>query len=162
MVAASGNKNPIYVVLENIRSAFNVGAFLRTADAAGVEKVYMTGFTPVPQNCPKIAKTSLGAELEVNFAFRREPVSLLRSLSGKGMQIVAVEKTSEAKNIFQTSFNFPLVLVFGHEIDGISREVLEIADLEVLIPMEGTKESLNVSVCGGIAIFETLRKFKGS
>jgi len=153
-------KNPIYVVLENIRSAFNVGAFFRTCDAANVKKIYMTGFTPVPQNCEKILKTSLGAEKQVPYSFRRDGVSLLRSLSEKGAEIVAVENCKNAKNIFEIKVNFPLVLVFGNEIDGISREVLNFAKNKVFIPMEGQKESLNVSVCGGIAIFEMLRKFK--
>jgi len=153
-------KNPIYVVLENVRSAFNVGAFFRTCDAANIKKIYMTGFTPVPENCEKILKTSLGAEKQVPYSSRRDTLSLLRSLSEKGMEIIAVENCENAKNIFEVKVNFPLVLVFGNEIDGVSKEVLSFAKNKVFIPMEGQKESLNVSVCGGIAIFEMFRKLR--
>ena len=151
-------KKDIYIILENIRSAFNVGSFFRTSDAAQVKKIYMTGFTPVPENCEKIIKTSLGAEKSVPYAFRKDPVSLIRSLQKKGVFVFAVETGKGSKNIFTVEKNPPLALVFGHEIDGVSPAVLRAVDEKIFIPMQGKKESLNVSVCGGIAIFEFWRK----
>jgi tRNA G18 (ribose-2'-O)-methylase SpoU len=150
---------PVCVLLDNVRSLYNVGAFFRTADAAGIEKLYLTGITGYPpQNA--ITKTALGAEETVPWEHAREPLPLLADLRTRGHQIAAIETTPRSVDIFEWVPRFPVCVVFGHEVDGLRPEVAELADVHIRIPMLGRKHSLNVATAGGIVMYELLRKYR--
>ncbi|MCZ7370741.1 MAG: RNA methyltransferase [Candidatus Methanoperedens sp.] len=150
---------PVAVLLDNVRSLYNVGAFFRTADAARIERLYLGGITGRP---PKraISKTALGAEESVAWEHTSEPAALLRSLGERGYEIAAVETTIHAVDLFDWAPRFPVCLVFGHEVQGIGPEISALCDTHVRIPMLGSKHSLNVATAGGVAIFELLRKYR--
>ncbi len=148
---------PVAVLLDNVRSLYNVGAFFRTADAVRLERLYLCGITGRP---PKraISKTALGAEERVAWEHAWEPAPLLASLRHRGYEIAAVETGLHAVDLFEWLPRFPLCLIFGHEVDGIRPEVSALADTQVRIPMLGTKHSLNVATAGGVVLYELLRK----
>ena len=150
---------PVSVVLDNIRSMYNVGAFFRTADAAGVEKLYLGGITARP---PKnaISKTALGAEERVPWEHAWDPLTFLTDLRALGYEIAAVETSVHAMDLFDWQPRFPVCLVFGHEVEGIRSEAACLCDTHVRIPMLGIKHSLNVATAGGVAIYELLRKYR--
>lgn len=150
---------PVSVVLDNIRSMYNVGAFFRTADAAGVEKLYLGGITARP---PKnaISKTALGAEERVPWEHAWVPLTFLADLRARGYEIAAVETSVHAVDLFDWQPRFPVCLVFGHEVEGIRPEAACLCDTHVRIPMLGIKHSLNVATAGGVAIYELLRKYR--
>jgi tRNA G18 (ribose-2'-O)-methylase SpoU len=150
---------PVSILLDNVRSLYNVGAFFRTADAASIEKLYLCGITGRP---PKraIAKTALGAEETVRWEHTWEPVPLIRTLRGRGIEMVAVETTVHAVDLFDWPAQFPVCVVFGHETDGIRPEISALCDTHVRIPMLGAKHSLNVATAGGVVIYELLRKYR--
>jgi 23S rRNA (guanosine2251-2'-O)-methyltransferase len=152
---------PVCVLLDNVRSLYNVGAFFRTADAAGIEKLYLSGITGTP---PKnaIAKTALGAEETVAWEHTWEPLPLLGELHARGYEIAAVETTPSSIDLFEWTPRFPVCVLFGHEVDGLRPEVGECADVHIRIPMLGRKHSLNVSTAGGIVMYELLRKYAGA
>jgi tRNA G18 (ribose-2'-O)-methylase SpoU len=148
------------VALCNIRSAHNVGSIFRTADALGVEKLYLCGITPQPGQPGKsgreLAKTALGAEHSVPWERARRAGDVIRKLRTQGFQIVGLEQDKHSCNIF--SFRMPktkqkLLLLLGAEIGGIPRPLLEKCDRVIEIPMYGQKESLNVSVAFGVAAY---------
>ncbi|MBU6310750.1 TrmH family RNA methyltransferase [Patescibacteria group bacterium] len=146
-----------YLILHNIRSAENVGSLFRTADAFGVTKIYLTGFTPSPLDrfkrpVSKIAKTALGAELVVPWEFGQVHVCIER-LKAEGVRVVALEQDARAVELMAYSRNGDSALILGNEVDGIDASTLEKADDVVHIPMHGAKESLNVAVAGGIALY---------
>lgn len=141
----------IVIILPNIRSAHNVGAFFRTADAIGVRKIYLTGYTPTPGH-PRVDKVSLGAEKTIPWEHRKTTPPLLRELRASGYTIVALEKTKKSIDYRNWTPVFPLAIVVGNEVTGITPAQLALADTVVHLPMLGTKESLNVSVAfGGLA-----------
>jgi tRNA G18 (ribose-2'-O)-methylase SpoU len=150
---------PVCVLLDNVRSLYNVGSFFRTADAAGVERLYLCGITGYP---PKkaLSKTALGAEERVPWAHSWDVVEVLRQLRGQGFEIAAIETSIHAVDLFDWQPRFPVCLVFGHEVDGIRPEVLELCDTHIRIPMLGAKHSLNVATAGGVAMYELLRKYR--
>ena len=150
---------PVAVLLDNVRSMYNVGAFFRTSDAAGAEKLYLCGITGRP---PKraIAKTALGAEETVPWEHAWEPVLILETLRARDYEIAAVETTVHAVDLFDWKPRFPLCLIFGHEVEGIRPEVSELCDTHVRIPMLGIKHSLNVATAGGVVLYELLRKYR--
>jgi 23S rRNA (guanosine2251-2'-O)-methyltransferase len=150
---------PAAVLLDNVRSLYNVGAFFRTADAAAAEKLYLCGITGRP---PKraITKTALGAEETVAWEYAAEPFELLHSLRERGHEIAAVETSTHAVDLFDWAPRFPVCVVFGHEVDGIRPEVSALCDTHVRIPMLGLKHSLNVATAGGIVLYELLRKYR--
>lgn len=153
-------KKDIVVVLDNIRSTYNVGSIFRTADAAGVDKLYLCGITPCPPH-PKIAKVALGAEKYVSWEHYSLTWRLLKTLHKEGYYIVALEQGSRTKDIFHIK-KIPhqkIALVIGPEVRGISSKILKRADLQLEIPMEGKKESLNVAVAFGIAIYKIAFNF---
>ncbi len=149
---------PISVVAENIRSLFNVGSIFRTCDAARIERLYLAGFTGRPPR-NEISKTALGAEQSVPWTAVSDVCELLTSLKQRGHQIVALEHTDASVDFRQANYRFPLTLVVGNEVEGVSEEAIALADLAVEIPMFGVKQSLNVSVATGIALFEILSRF---
>ena len=146
------------VVLENVRSAHNVGSIFRTADAAGVGKIYLVGYTPSPVDRfgrvqPEIRKTSLGASDVIPWEHREDVVSLLEDLREQGLEVVAVEQTPTAKPLPQFAVPQNVAYVFGNEIEGVSDEALGCCNAVVEIPMLGSKESLNVSVATGVVLY---------
>jgi tRNA G18 (ribose-2'-O)-methylase SpoU len=155
----------LFLILHDIRSAYNVGAIFRSADGAGVAKVYLTGYTPLPPDQDKlcktqaekmIEKTALGAEISVDWEYCADLALLLEKLKQENCTIVALEKTPTSCEINKYDPIFPAVLILGNEVEGVSQDVLEKCDAVVSLPMRGTKESLNVSVAAGIAMYQLL------
>jgi len=154
---ARGQKD-ILILLHNIRSVQNVGSIFRTADAAGVSKVYLTGYTPTPldrfgRKRFDIAKTALGAEKVVPWEHVRDPGAVITKLKRNGVSVIAVEQYPHAT--LYTKLHIPrrTAFVFGNEVRGLSFALVKKCDQVVAIPMHGTKESLNVSVAAGIILF---------
>jgi 23S rRNA (guanosine2251-2'-O)-methyltransferase len=151
---------PVTIVLDNVRSLYNVGAFFRTADAARIAKLWLCGITgKPPQNA--ITKTALGAEETVPWEHSWEPVPVVRRLRDSGHEVAAIETSVHAVDLFDWAPRFPVTVVFGHEVDGIRPEVSGLCDTHVRIPMLGIKHSLNVATAGGIVMYELLRKYRG-
>ena len=150
---------PVTVLLDNVRSMYNVGAFFRTADGAGVERLLLSGITARP---PKkaISKTALGAEERVPWLSADQPSEAVRHLQVAGHEIAAIETSTRAVDLFEWQPRFPVCVLFGHEVDGLTSDLLEQCDTHVRIPMLGLKHSLNVSCAGAIVLYELLRKYK--
>jgi tRNA G18 (ribose-2'-O)-methylase SpoU len=151
----------VVVVLDNIRSLYNTGSILRTADASGVERVVLCGITPRPDQGGRqrraIAKTALGAENSVPWEYQPDAHAALQSLGTAGYHIVAVETSSEAVNLFEWTPRWPVCLVFGHEVDGVSSGLAAHVETVIRIPMLGEKRSLNVATAAGVVLYELLR-----
>jgi 23S rRNA (guanosine2251-2'-O)-methyltransferase len=146
------------VLLHNVRSTHNVGSIFRTADAAGVEKIYLTGYTPTPIDGfgriqKDIAKTALGAEHYLSWEYARSPVPLIRRLHKEGWTIVGVEQDLRSVGYRTYKAKNKTLFIFGNEVRGMSKQIRDICDVLVEIPMRGKKESLNVSVVAGIILF---------
>ena len=154
------NRNPIYVLCDSIRSIFNVGAIFRTSDGAFIEKLYLTGYTPYPPR-KEIEKVALGATLSVPWEYRKDAVELIKELKAKNIKICVLELT-DSSNVYWNlqKSEFPICLVLGNEITGVSKEIIDLADISIELPMLGIKQSLNVSVAYGIAVYEMIRKLK--
>jgi len=153
----------LYIIAHNIRSAHNVGAIFRSCDGAGVDKIYLSGYSQRPAvgeaaSKPEkmLAKTALGAEMSVAWEGVDDLLVLVEKLKRDGVQIVALEKTATSIDIKKFQPIFPMALILGHEVDGVKDDILEKCDAVIEIPMRGQKESLNVSVATGIAIYEIL------
>lgn len=142
----------IALVAVDIRSLFNVGALFRNCDALGVAKLYLTGYTGTPPRA-EIAKTALGAERTVPWEHHRQTVRLLRQLHRQGIRIVALEQTRRSVPLPRFRPRFPLALVVGNEVTGVRPAICRLADDVVAIPMHGSKESLNVAVAAGVALY---------
>lgn len=153
-------KDPqIFLVLHNIRSAYNVGSIFRTADGAGVSKIYLCGYTPAPNKNLKILKTALGAEKSVPWEYHSQAWRLLKRFKKEGVEIVSLEQTKDAIDYKKHRPRLPLALVVGNEVKGLSKGTLKYADKSIQIPMSGKKESLNVAVALGIAVYN-LNKYR--
>jgi tRNA G18 (ribose-2'-O)-methylase SpoU len=150
---------PVSIVLDQVRSLYNVGAFFRIADAAGLACLYLTGITGHPPH-RALAKTALGSEQNVRWEHHWDPVPLLERLRAEGAEIAAVETSPRAIDLFEWQPRFPVCVVFGHEVDGIRSEIAERCDVHVRVPMLGRKHSLNVAVAGGVVAYELLRKYR--
>jgi 23S rRNA (guanosine2251-2'-O)-methyltransferase len=149
-------------IFDDIRSRHNVGSMFRTADAAGIEKIYVCGVTPAPidvfgRSCPKIAKVALGAEKSIAWERKTYTIRFIQSLKKQGFFIVCAEICSAA--IPYTDFDISenrknkIALIMGNEVGGLSEKIFACADTVLAIPMRGEKESLNVSVAFGILAF---------
>ena len=145
----------VYLILHNIRSAYNVGSIFRTADAAGVAKIYLGGYTPTPQE-EKVIKTSLGAEKSVAWEKVFNTWRLIEKLKSEGVKIVGLEQSKTSRDYRQLKPKFPLAIVVGNEVNGLSSNILKRVDSVWHIPMRGQKESLNVSVAAGIFLYKIL------
>ncbi|HLD64251.1 MAG TPA: RNA methyltransferase [Candidatus Peribacteraceae bacterium] len=143
----------IVLLVYNIRSLWNVGSLFRTADAFAVEKIYLTGYTAVPPR-REISKTALGAEEWIPWEKHDDPLTVIRTLKDDGYRIVALEQTAESVDLQKYQPPKRLCLVLGHEVLGVSKALLEAADDILMIPMHGQKESLNVAVAAGIALYQ--------
>lgn len=145
----------VALVLPDIRSTYNVGSFFRTADAAGVQKIILTGITAQPPH-PHLIKVSLGAENTVPWEYMVDTQIALQQLRDQGYQIVIVEGADKSQDFRQAAYAEKVALVFGNEIAGVPTELIQQGDLLISIPMLGHKESLNVSVAGGIIMYQVL------
>ncbi len=150
---------PVSVVLDDVRSLYNVGAFFRTADAVGLERLHLTGVTGHPPH-RQLAKTALGAEEVVPWTHHASAVELADELRASGRQLAAIETESRAEDLYDWHPIFPVCVLFGHEVDGLSRVVVDRCDVRIRIPMLGVKHSLNVATAGGVVLYELLRKYK--
>lgn len=146
---------PVTVVLDNIRSAQNVGSFFRTADAFAAERICLCGITAVPP-AREIHKTALGAELTVAWSRHERTADCLEALRREGCRIMAVEQVegSEGLDDFRPEAGVRYALVFGNEVEGVSQEAVDACDGAIEIPQAGTKHSLNVSVAGGVVLWK--------
>lgn len=150
-----------YIILEDIRSAYNVGAIFRTADASGVAKVFLTGYTPSPTDRfgrpqPEIKKTSLGASETVPFESVDSITELIKRLQEEGVTVAAVELAPGSITLKDFIEPNNVAYIVGNEIDGVSKAALSASDVIVELPMLGAKESLNVSVTAGIILYHGL------
>lgn len=163
-------KGKFYLILPDIRSCHNVGAMFRTADAFGVDKIFLVGYTPHPPK-PQIDKVALGAEKWIPWEGRENLRKLILELKKEKFVIVGLEKTKKSEKIERLKDYLPageagkitsdLALIVGNEVDGIKPGILKLCDHVVHIPMMGKKESLNVSVAAGIAMYCLRRKKVG-
>lgn len=146
-------RNSFYIIAHNIRSLYNVGSIFRTADAFGVDKIILTGYTGTPKN-PRLAKTALGAEKYVAWEYQKQVKRVLRQLKKQKFNLVALENNVPRTTILNTfKPKFPLALMLGEEVGGIKKDYLKMCDRIIEIPMKGEKESLNVSVAFGVAVY---------
>ena len=154
-------RSGIVVVLDNVRSGYNVGSIFRTCDAFGVDGLYLCGITPHPPN-REVLKTALGSSDSVEWKYFQETKTAFEELKKSGFDIVLAEHTTESISLelLQPSGEKKYALVFGNEVDGIGGELLSLADLAVEIPQFGTKHSLNVSVAAGIFLWDFYLKVK--
>ncbi|MBI2045965.1 MAG: TrmH family RNA methyltransferase [Parcubacteria group bacterium] len=151
-------KNEIVLILHDIRSVENVGSIFRTADAAGVSKIYLAGYTPAPldrfgRKRRDMAKVSLGAEETVLWEQSADIFSLIKHLKEEGYAVVAVEQDARAVSCGKISQQEKIVFVFGNEVGGLPQDVLKQCNIVAEIPMFGKKESLNVAIAAGIMLF---------
>lgn len=144
------------LILNNIRSAHNVGAILRTADGAGIDKVYLCGITPTGTHS-KVEKTALGAENFVDWEYKANILKLCTTLREEEYTIVSIEQTDDSISYSEYDYPNHTALILGHEISGVEPEVLAITDACIHIPMRGKKESLNVATAAGIISYEVTR-----
>lgn len=150
---------PVTILLENIRSLYNVGSFFRTADAAAIEKLVLSGITGRPPH-KGILKTALGSENTVPWEYTGQAVTIAEQLHGQGYELAMMETTTHAVDLFDWNPRFPVCIVFGNEVDGVTPPLAALCDTHVRIPMLGMKHSLNVATAGGVVMYELLRKYR--
>jgi len=153
-------RHPITVVVDNVRSIHNVGSFFRTSDGAWIEKMILTGITGTPEN-RALHKTALGAQDTIPWSHTMHTLDAAKQLKERGYRLAVLELT-DAPTLSSdlTLADFPLALVIGNELTGVSSEVIDLADYALEIPQYGTKQSLNVSVAFGIAVFDLVRQYR--
>lgn len=152
----------IAILLHNIRSAHNVGSIFRTADAAGVSKIYLSGYTPAPVDRfgrvqKEIAKTALGAEKGVPWEYAKTPRAILKKMRAVGFRVVGVEQDNRSRDYRTFELKKPTLFIFGNEVRGLSPQLRSSCDDLIQIPMFGKKESLNVATSAGIVLFFAIR-----
>jgi tRNA G18 (ribose-2'-O)-methylase SpoU len=154
----------LIVVLDNVRSLYNTGAFFRTADACAIEKLVLCGITPRPDQGARqaraIAKTALGAETSVPWEYEPEISTAIARIKSAGYTVAAVETSPDAIDLYDWQPRGPVCVVFGHETDGVSSAAASLVDQHVRIPMLGQKRSLNVATAGGVVMYELLRRHR--
>lgn len=154
-------KAPVTLVLDNIRSALNVGAAFRTADAFTLEKIYLCGITATPPH-REILKTAIGATESVEWAYEKNVAAAIRHLQGRHYRVLAVEQ-ADRRTLLQdvrVEAGQKYALVFGNEVEGVSEEAMALVDGCIEVPQFGTKHSLNIAVCLGIVVWEFFRQWK--
>ena len=153
------SKNPLVLILDNIRSMHNVGAVFRSSDAFRVEKIWLCGYTAKPPH-REIRKTAIGAEESVAWEYRKNMLSLLEELKQKGWKILALEQTDGSIPLkdFEVHKNEKLAVILGNEVEGVNADALPFCDTALEIKQFGTKHSLNVSVASGILLYELHNK----
>ncbi|MBA5629569.1 RNA methyltransferase [Moheibacter lacus] len=155
------DKIPVVVIMDNVRSAHNIGSVFRTADAFLIEKVFLCGISPTPPN-KEIRKTALGATESVDWEQVDEIGELIERLKGDGYKILSIEQAEGSTNLSDLELDVKekCAVVFGNEVDGVQQSVINQSDICVEIPQGGTKHSLNVSVCAGVLLWEFYKKFE--
>lgn len=152
------SKRPFEIVLDNVRSAYNVGSIFRTADGVGIRHVYLCGITPNPDEDPSIRKTALGADEEVEWSKHLNALTLVQELQKKQYHVLALERTPNSMDIHQYQPRWadesPMVLLVGNERAGIDPGLLEFCEAVLFFPMAGKKSSLNVAVAFGAAAYQ--------
>jgi tRNA G18 (ribose-2'-O)-methylase SpoU len=148
------DKLPVYVILNSIRSSYNVGSIFRTSDGAMIKKLFLCGYTPHPPK-KEILKTALGATESVEWEYVKDAITLVKKLKNDGVKICALEQTDKSISYSEIDAGtFPVALIVGNEISGVSQELIDLCDFSIEIPQYGIKQSLNVAVAYGISIFE--------
>ena len=151
-------KTPITIVLDNVRSALNVGSIFRTADAFLIEKIILCGITTTPPN-KEIRKVALGSTNSVDLEFEKSTLNTVSKLKKNGYYMIAVEQTEGSTKLNSCTLpKKPIAIIMGHEINGVSQDVINICDEAIEIPQFGTKHSLNISIATGIVVWELWRK----
>ena len=150
-------RNPVNIILDNLRSAYNVGAIFRTCDAFLVEKLILCGITAHPPNI-KLKKTAMSSDDYVPWEYVRETTDVVLDLKSKGIKVYSCERTGKSNSLVNFTFRFPCGLVFGNEAEGVSEKVLEISDDIIEIPMMGFKNSLNVATTVGIVLYTVVNE----
>jgi len=154
----SSIKTPIVVILDNIRSAINVGSVFRTADAFRLKKVYLCGITPSPPH-KDIRKSALGATKTVDWEYIENTENIILHLKSLGYLICSVEQVDDSIMLNKfTKLEKPIAVIFGNEVNGVKQSVIDKSDYCIEIPQIGTKHSLNVSVCVGIVLWDLYKK----
>ncbi len=154
-------KKEVAVLLHNIRSTHNVGSIFRTSDALGITKIYLSGYSPTPidkwgKPRKDIAKVSLGAEKSIPWEYEENPEKIIKKLKKEKYFVVCLEQSLKSLDYKKVKAGTHTLFIVGNEVDGISKEILSLSDVVVEIPMKGKKESLNVSVAFGVALFRML------
>lgn len=153
--------HPISVIIDNVRSIYNVGSMFRTSDAARIEHLYLTGYTGTPEH-PDLHKTALGAQDVVPWSSHENAGEIISALREKGYRLGVLEITDAPT--YPSDLNaaaFPLALVIGNEVEGVDDRWVEMADVAIEVPQYGTKQSLNVSVAYGIAVMQMVQQYRG-
>ncbi|MDA3910150.1 MAG: RNA methyltransferase [Bacteroidales bacterium] len=154
-------KYPVCIVLDNIRSHHNVGSFFRTADAFRFESILLCGITGTPPH-RDIRKTALGASETVNWTYHEDSLQAVKTLKSEGYYLISIEITENSTSMesFSLPMEKPIALIFGNEVKGVSQEIINLCNMVLEIPQEGTKHSLNVSISGGICMWEIYKKLR--
>jgi len=155
----TGPRHDIYLVMDNIRSMYNVGAMFRTCDGVRVKKILLCGMTATPPR-EKIYKTSLGAVEYVDWQYYKSAKDAILELKKQGVRIVCLEQTDKSINYKKEKYKAPIAIVVGHELNGVSKDVLALCDQCVEIPMYGLANSLNVATSAGIILYEALGQIR--
>lgn len=153
------DKLPVVLLLDNIRSALNVGSIFRSADAFAAEELALCGITAQPPH-RDILKTAIGASQAVQWQYFEKSSAAAEYYRSQGYAIVAIEQTTEGQELQDFRFSQPLCIVLGNEVKGVSPELLTLADTSIEVPQWGTKHSLNVSVCAGVLLWELARQWR--
>ncbi|MDC3305918.1 RNA methyltransferase [Flavobacteriales bacterium] len=157
----SAKKTPITIVLDNVRSALNVGSVFRTSDAFLIENIILCGITAQPPN-KDIRKAALGATDSVNWSFEKNTIDAVSKLKEDGYHIMGIEQADKSSKLNDFTLpNKPIAIIMGNEVKGVPQEVIDICDEVMEIPQFGTKHSLNISVTTGIVIWELWRRLNG-
>lgn len=154
-------RTPLYALLDNIRSMYNVGSIFRSSDGAFLRKLYLTGYTATPEK-NEVRKTALGAVETIPWEYSPNPLQVIQQLKKENVSIVTLEHTSVSIPYYDlTPDIFPACIIVGNEITGISEDIIRHTDYAIEIPMYGTKQSLNVAVAYGIVLFDLVRLYYG-
>jgi 23S rRNA (guanosine2251-2'-O)-methyltransferase len=154
-------KSKVFVLLHNIRSVYNVGSIFRTSDALGINKIYLSGYTPTPidkfsRARKDLSKVALGAEKNISWEYIKEPKTIITKLKKEKFQIVGIEQSEKSVDYKKVKIKPRVLFVVGNEVNGIEKGILKSCDVVAEIPMKGEKESLNVSVAFGVGLFRML------
>lgn len=148
---------PIYGLLDNVRSLYNVGSIFRTSDGGLIRKLYLCGYTPHPPR-KEIDKTALGSTRSVPWEYHTDPLCAINAMKAQGVKVCVLEQTTNSIPYYNIPREaFPICLIVGNEITGVSPHAVAAADFAIDIPMYGTKQSLNAAVAYGIALFELVK-----
>jgi tRNA G18 (ribose-2'-O)-methylase SpoU len=150
---------PVVAILDNIRSAYNVGSIFRTSDSVRLEMLYLCGMTAFPPN-DKLEKTSLGSVRYVPWEYHKDSLMVIKSMKKQGLLVASFETTDRSVDFFTFDCPAPLCMVLGHEVNGVSPEILRESDVLLEVPTMGVKNSLNVATLFGIAVYEILRQYR--